>query len=148
VRPIAAALFALAALAACSGGGADDAPATADVLRGLAADYEWPARLPDGAALEAFASAGGGGQRARFDIERANACAWYERWLALHRGDETGDLAPVEAYLADTVRTFEFVRSAAGGVEYVESVADSARRGDEAPILAFIEANKCELLGG
>ncbi|GIU90314.1 MAG: hypothetical protein KatS3mg010_1413 [Acidimicrobiia bacterium] len=72
-------------------------------------------------------------------------CAWYAYWLAVTRGEASGDRADIEAYLAQVIPSFTSVMSA-NGTPWAQGVAAAAAEGDAAPIERFIDENDCELL--
>lgn len=129
------------------GGGEEDPPPSATELGALVDDYDWPAEPPSGAALVAFLAADGGRPPVRWVVERANMCAWYSRWLALSRGEATGDIAAVERYITDVVTQFEMIREAAAGAQSVRENVAQARAGNDIPMVALVEANDCDVLG-
>jgi hypothetical protein len=62
------------------------------------------------------------------------------------RGEATGDRAEIEAYLAGVIPSFTWVMSG-NATPWALQVAQSAARGDESFVVAFLDANDCESLG-
>jgi hypothetical protein len=115
-------------------------------LEEAASVLRWPDGIPSGSALERFADPTAAARPTATDVaERANMCAWYAYWLAVTRGEASGDRADIEAYLAQVIPNFTSVMSA-NGTPWAQGVAAAAAEGDAAPIERFIDENDCELL--
>lgn len=142
------ATFVAGAIAAsgCAGGATYRSPSRS-ALEAAASALRWPGTAPSGAALERFAAPSVPAEPTAVEIaERANMCEWYAHWLAVTRGEATGDRAEIEADLSGVIPDFTWVTSG-NATPWALQVAQSAARGDESYVVAFLDANDCESRG-